>query len=595
MRSCLNSVLSEAEIEQGGLKMAFAPSSLRLVCANVVFQMAPWAQSAHVMLDSEVEPRVPDLLVCDPARFSQVAVNLVSNSLKHVSACSGRIRLRVRLLELFSSSGGPAQVASRGALVPSSAFADLKGHELTGETAIVRLEVEDNGRGVSLEAQGRLFKPFVMVGSPGGAHRHASSTANDGSADRVEGQGAKGPASSGLGLSIVSDIVSAHGGRVGVVSAPDRGATFWAEFPLLVARKVSARAPSSAGGTPRSATIPGSPVITAASRAHARASLRDDAATATGASSATLAASPAEEGGHTRLRIRAPTPTAARITPPGASLLASATHSSSASDSSRLGSSPVARLGRSPLAPAAREAVNGHGSATVQKREKALTDQPVCATSAPLLAASVAVGSAAADAAASSTAPLRILVVDDVHSNRKLLMRVLGAKWPRGQVVFEEAEDGAEAVALVDESLNLPCGESVEDATADVPATDGAGVGLGSGAQQQQLYDVILMDAQMPVCDGYRATQMIRDLTDGLPPWRRPVIIGVTGNALASDTDHFKHVGADDVAIKPVAAGQLSALIRMLIAVHRGDQPHMQIAGDQPGSRSEAGLLRSCS
>ncbi|HSP96421.1 MAG TPA: HAMP domain-containing sensor histidine kinase, partial [Candidatus Dormibacteraeota bacterium] len=48
-------------------------------------------------------------------------------------------------------------------------------------------------------------------------------------------QGAETPGGAGLGLSIAREIVTAHGGTIGVDSAVGHGSTFW--FTLPVARK----------------------------------------------------------------------------------------------------------------------------------------------------------------------------------------------------------------------------------------------------------------------------------------------------------------------------------------------------------------------
>jgi signal transduction histidine kinase len=76
---------------------------------------------------------------------------------------------------------------------------------------LVRAEVADNGPGVSPEDQRRLFQEFVRVGRDNPAIR--------------------GIPGIGLGLSIVRRIAEAHGGRVGLRSAPGQGSAFWIELP----------------------------------------------------------------------------------------------------------------------------------------------------------------------------------------------------------------------------------------------------------------------------------------------------------------------------------------------------------------------------
>jgi two-component system OmpR family sensor kinase len=73
----------------------------------------------------------------------------------------------------------------------------------------VRLWVRDTGAGVALEEQERIFERFFR--------------GRDGRR-RAEG--------SGLGLSIVSAIAEAHGGRASLSSSPGQGATFTIGIPL---------------------------------------------------------------------------------------------------------------------------------------------------------------------------------------------------------------------------------------------------------------------------------------------------------------------------------------------------------------------------
>ena len=75
----------------------------------------------------------------------------------------------------------------------------------------MKFEVQDTGQGVPPEALVRIFDRFYQVdpSRPGG-EKHGA----------------------GLGLSIVQEIVQAHGGRIGVRSQVGRGTTFELSLPL---------------------------------------------------------------------------------------------------------------------------------------------------------------------------------------------------------------------------------------------------------------------------------------------------------------------------------------------------------------------------
>ncbi|MBD2088718.1 response regulator [Microcoleus sp. FACHB-1515] len=67
-------------------------------------------------------------------------------------------------------------------------------------------------------------------------------------------------------------------------------------------------------------------------------------------------------------------------------------------------------------------------------------------------------------------------------------------------------------------------------------------------------YDIVLMDCQMPILDGYNTTQQIR-----LQAYPQPIIIAMTANALKEDRDRCLQVGMDDYISKPVTKEDLAA------------------------------------
>jgi len=83
---------------------------------------------------------------------------------------------------------------------------------ITEVPGFVRVAVTDNGVGISAADQARLFQEFTRVGR------------SDPRTKQIKG--------TGLGLSLVRRIAEMHGGRVGVVSEPDKGSTFWIELPV---------------------------------------------------------------------------------------------------------------------------------------------------------------------------------------------------------------------------------------------------------------------------------------------------------------------------------------------------------------------------
>ncbi|MGE5467165.1 MAG: ATP-binding protein [Ignavibacteria bacterium] len=132
---------------------------------------------------------------------------------------------------------------------------------------------------------------------------------------------------------------------------------------------------------------------------------------------------------------------------------------------------------------------------------------------------------------------LRVLVVEDNETNRLLaeaMLRHAGCK-----VVC--ANDGKEGVAAV---------------------------------QNNGPFDVVFMDCQMPVMDGYQATRAIR-AWESQHPERQPVpIVAVTANAMAGDRELCIEAGMNDYLTKPVKRAQMEAVLRTYAAhAFAGESP----------------------
>jgi signal transduction histidine kinase len=182
----VDELLNLSRIESGQIDLnrrRFDPETL--VSAAIDVHRAA-AEQTGVTLVAEVPPGLPDVFV-DPDRLQLVFTNLLNNAIRFAPAGSGVVVRAV--MERPGES--------------------VRDHRVT-DAAEVRFEVRDEGPGIPQEHQAGLFEKFFRVpGSPAGG--------------------------SGLGLFIAKGLVQAHGGRIGVESAPGRGTTFWFTVPTAPA------------------------------------------------------------------------------------------------------------------------------------------------------------------------------------------------------------------------------------------------------------------------------------------------------------------------------------------------------------------------
>lgn len=165
----VNEVLDFSKLEAGLMSIQAKPTHVRERLEDALAMFEPQARSKSLQLISAIDSDIPALDL-DPDRLRQILFNFLSNAVKFTD--QGQVTL---------------------------------GAEYHASESLLRVEVRDTGQGLSREQQAGLFKRFSQV--DGAAARRAGGT--------------------GLGLAICRGLAEAMGGKVGVVSEPGRGSTFW--------------------------------------------------------------------------------------------------------------------------------------------------------------------------------------------------------------------------------------------------------------------------------------------------------------------------------------------------------------------------------
>jgi Na+/proline symporter/nitrogen-specific signal transduction histidine kinase len=169
-------VLDLEKYESGKATLEKAPVDVADVITDALEAVGQLLRAKHIHLDLAVPPGLPPLSG-DRDRLMQVLVNLLSNAVKSCRADgAGRILVSVET---------PAD------------------H--------LRITVQDNGKGIAPEFHQLIFDKFFQA----------------------RNQTMRKPEGSGLGLAITKKIVELHAGRIWVESAPEQGARFSFELPVV--------------------------------------------------------------------------------------------------------------------------------------------------------------------------------------------------------------------------------------------------------------------------------------------------------------------------------------------------------------------------
>lgn len=138
--------------------------------------------------------------------------------------------------------------------------------------------------------------------------------------------------------------------------------------------------------------------------------------------------------------------------------------------------------------------------------------------------------------------------------------------WPDRNGSHRATEFAGRRMLLVDDNeLNLMLAARLMEAIG-FEVTTAANGQLAVEEVQRAAFDIVLMDCQMPILDGYDATRRIRALEDRLSLARMP-IVAVTAYALDGDREKCLSAGMDDFLAKPYSLADLKPKLARWIGV----------------------------
>jgi signal transduction histidine kinase len=170
----VDNLVGEAQLAAGRLTLYLQPFEPEVLIRGVRSAGSLLAQRKGLELELEVEPDMPEWLMGDVNWLKQIVVNLAINAIKFTD--NGRVSVHLQKVD--------------------------EGHWA--------IKVSDTGMGIPRELQEVIFEPFKQA----------------------EGLGAERRGGSGLGLSIVRNLVGLMQGKIELESEAGVGATFRVTLPL---------------------------------------------------------------------------------------------------------------------------------------------------------------------------------------------------------------------------------------------------------------------------------------------------------------------------------------------------------------------------
>ncbi len=178
----INDILDVAKIEAGQIELEYGFVSPSELCRSSLQFIEQQAMKKHLKLTTQISQLLPEIWL-DQRRMRQVLINLLSNAVKFTPE-GGRVMLMVNCWQDPDAPKHPG---------------------------FLRFTVKDTGIGIAATDIPRLFQPFSQIDSA--LNRQYTGT--------------------GLGLTLVKQIVDLHQGQVGLTSEVGQGSQFTVDLPYI--------------------------------------------------------------------------------------------------------------------------------------------------------------------------------------------------------------------------------------------------------------------------------------------------------------------------------------------------------------------------
>lgn len=182
----INDILDVNKIEAQKIELERIPFNIKNLAKEVLFTLNKAAKDNKTKLELNFDEDIPNYILGDSLRISQILINLVSNAIK------------------FTKNG----IVSL----------NIKKHTIFNNNITLLFEVKDNGIGISYDKQEEIFESF-----------------SQGSVQINRKYGG-----TGLGLTIVKNLIELMGSKITLTSQPNKGTTFFFElsFPIADTKKI---------------------------------------------------------------------------------------------------------------------------------------------------------------------------------------------------------------------------------------------------------------------------------------------------------------------------------------------------------------------